>query len=198
MQLTRKKHIDIPFEYAPDSFRKIVIKDFERHKDRVPGLKPWLKSLPNKHREEVVDYLVKETDDVPVPEGKMMSWDNIRELKQQGFIIGSHSHTHPMLANLASDDDIRYELQTSAERIMKEAGHQAETISYPIGSFDNRVTRIASECGYKWGLAVKQRFFDYGKDDTMAIPRLELYEEPWLKVQMRRFGLISKLRAVWS
>ena len=107
-------------------------------------------------------------------------------------------YTGTMLTNLASDDDIRYELQTSAERIMKEAGHQAETISYPIGSFDNRVTRIASECGYKWGLAVKQRFFDYGKDDTMAIPRLELYEEPWLKVQMRRFGLISKLRAVWS
>jgi hypothetical protein len=70
-------------------------------------------------------------------------------------------------------------------------------ISYPIGSFDERVTRLATQAGYKYGLAVEQKFYRYQQDGLMAIPRVELYQEPWWKVSLRLNGVYQKAKQLW-
>jgi peptidoglycan/xylan/chitin deacetylase (PgdA/CDA1 family) len=134
---------------------------------------------------------------VPLPENKMMNWKDVRRLDSNGFIIGSHSHTHPMLASLQNESEISDELKISAQRIQQEVGKFPLTISYPIGSFDERVVGLAKKEGYQYGLAVKQQFFKHGKDDVFKIPRVELYQEPWWKVQMRMSGVYSRLKKIW-
>jgi len=133
---------------------------------------------------------------VPVPKGKMMNWQEVRQLANEGFIIGSHSHTHPMLASLQSEYEIAEELKVSGDKIKRELGSFPYTISYPIGSFDNRVTNIAKSQGYKYGLAVEQQFYKYDADNLYSIPRVELYQEPWWKVQMRMKGIYSAIKKI--
>jgi len=155
-----------------------------------------MKTLDNARRKSITGFILDECDDVPIPR-TMMSWNDIRQLQSAGFVMGSHSDTHPMMASLANEEDIINELRVSAARLKSETGITPVTISYPIGSYDERVIRNAKEEGYRYGLAVKQRFYNTEKDGLFEIPRVELYQEPWWKVKMRISGVYSTLKKVW-
>ena len=167
-------------------------------KTAVRKLKPLMKQLSNSNRVAVLNSILDQCKDVSLPENKMMSWQDIEQLKNAGFAIGSHSHTHPMLAALEDESEIVSELKLSAEIIEQKLGSMPLTISYPIGSLDERVVRLAGETGYQYGLAVEQRFFKTEQDDTMAIPRVELYQEPWWKVSARMNGVYQKVKQLWQ
>src|SRR5260221_13716476 len=119
-------------------------------------IKPWMKTLPNDQRLWVMEQFGK--NDKTAPKNLMMNWDDVRQLRDAGFAIGSHSHTHPMLANLVTEKDIEKELVTSAQRLESHLGFRPKTISYPIGSWDEREIKAAKNAGYRYGLAVEQKF----------------------------------------
>ena len=194
LQKTKQTSINIAFDYVPKRYQNNSLSDIKVAK----SIKIWLKSLPNKKRIESVAHILKQCEDVNPTLGKMMSWNDIRQLLGEGFEIGSHTHTHAMLALVESEDEIRNELGLSSQRIIEETGKKPLTISYPIGSYDERVIKIAKECGYKWGLAVEQKFFKYNVAETMAIPRMELYQEPIWKAYLRINGIYNRVRSLWS
>ncbi len=194
---TAKQVIELAFDFVPEKFRKLDIK----RNPLIKEIKPWMKKLSNPERLHIMQSILEQCNDVET-KGAMMSWDEIRQLKQHGFIIGSHSHTHPMLASLQNESEISDELRISAKRILEETGNLPQTISYPIGSFDDRVVRLSKENGYTYGLAVEQQFYrpdkdDIFKSDSYRIPRVELYQEPWWKVKMRISGVYSRLKKLW-
>jgi len=191
VQHTGRKTLELPFEYVPEP-----LKHLELASPGLKSLKPWMKHLPNARRLEIMDAVVEQCDDVLVPQHLMMSWEEIRQLQRAGFTIGSHSHTHPLLASLEDEKEIEQELNRSRQIIEQETGKTPLTISYPIGSFDQRVIRLSEQAGYQFGLAVEQVFFRPGKDPLMAIPRVELYQEPWWKTMFRISGLHQKLRRI--
>ncbi len=156
-----------------------------------------MKQLSNSDRVQVLNSILKQCNDVPSPQNKMMSWSDIRQLAAEGFHIGSHSHTHPMLAALEDEKEISSELNISFSEIKAHTGKAPVTISYPIGSFDDRVLRLAAEAGYKYGLAVEQKFYRLPADNIMAIPRVELYQEPWWKVNLRVTGIFQRAKQLW-
>ncbi len=194
---TRKQHIELNHDFVPGPFKSIPLQLNDQPNPLVKEVKPWLKKLTNPQRLSVIETILSQCNDVEMPGKKMMNWNDIRELDQGGFIIGSHSHTHPLLASLQNESEIRDELKISAQRILKELGKFPKTISYPIGSFDERVARLSQAEGYHYGLAVDQQFFKFGKDDLFKIPRVELYQEPWWKVQLRMRGIYSRLKKIW-
>jgi peptidoglycan/xylan/chitin deacetylase (PgdA/CDA1 family) len=193
LQQTRIPVLTLDFSEIPEELKKIALVD----KALLRKIKPWMKQLPNGQRVRALDSILQQCTDVPVPENKMMSWSDIRHLQQDGFYIGSHSHTHPMLAALEDEKEIKEELGHSASIIQQKLGRAPLTISYPIGSFDERVIRLAGETGYQFGLAVEQRFFQSGRDPLLAIPRVELYQEPSWKVSLRINGLYHKAKQLW-
>ncbi|HET6996133.1 MAG TPA: polysaccharide deacetylase family protein [Chitinophagaceae bacterium] len=193
MQQARIPSLILDFDQTPEELKKITLTD----KPSLRKIKIWMKRLPNAQRVQVLNSILQQCNDVPVPQNKMMSWTDIRHLQQDGFYIGSHSHTHPMLAALEDEKEIKEELGHSASIIQQKLGIAPLTISYPIGSFDERVTRLAAETGYQYGLAVEQRFFQSGRDSLMTIPRVELHQEPSWKVSLRMNGLYNKTRRLW-
>jgi peptidoglycan/xylan/chitin deacetylase (PgdA/CDA1 family) len=128
------------------------------------------------------------------PHKMMMNWSEVKELQDAGFYIGSHSHTHPMLASLTNEEEIENELTISSARIQEKLGQIPATISYPIGSWDERVINAAARSGYRNGLAVEQRFYKPDTDNILAIPRVELYNEPWWKARLRISGLYQTVK----
>jgi len=192
-QRTKNETIYFHPLYVPDDFKKISLND----KSKISKIKPWMKKLSNTMRVEIVSNILDQCKDVKLPDNKMMSWDDVRQLKVAGFTIGSHSHTHPMLAALESEKEIEDELHISAAILQKELGEKPLTISYPIGSFDERVIQLSKSAGYQFGLAVKQKAFNYAEDSLLTIPRIELYQESWWKVQLRINGMFEKLKTIW-
>lgn len=184
---TTKKSIELSGEFVPEKFKKLDLIINGRSNPMVKDVKPWMKKLSNQQRILIMQSVLQQCNDVQTP-GKMMSWDDIRQLNRQGFIIGSHSHTHPMLASLQNESEITDELSISGARIRQETGNFPKAISYPIGSFDDRVVNLSKANGYKYGLAVEQQFYRPGNEDLFKIPRVELYQESWWKVKMRISG----------
>lgn len=190
---TRKERIELEYEFVPDKFRAFALSSSA---SLVKEVKPWLKKLSNVNRLLVLEGIFRQCDDVPVPAGKMMNWEEVRQLANAGFIIGSHSHTHPMLASLQNENEIAEELKISGDKIKNELGSFPYSISYPIGSFDQRVISIARSQGYKYGLAVEQQFYKSDAQNLYQIPRVELYQEPWWKVQLRMKGIYSRIKKI--
>ena len=196
-QQTNKKIIDLDYDFVPTKFKNIPLQHITPDEQIIKDIKIWLKKISNQQRLLILKEISEQCNDVPIPENKMMSWNDIRQLRQDGFIIGSHSHTHPLLANLEQEEEISAELKVSAQKINQQTGKWPQTISYPVGNFDERVVRLSKEAGYQYGLAVGQQFFKTGKDDNFKIPRAELHQEPAWKVQIRINGIYSLVKRIW-
>jgi peptidoglycan/xylan/chitin deacetylase (PgdA/CDA1 family) len=193
LQQTKTSTINLYLDNIPEELKQVEVAD----KTKISRIKPWMKKLSNSSRVVIVNSILNQCQDVQLPENKMMNWEDLRQLKEAGFTIGSHSHTHPMLAALESEKEIEEELSVSAGIIRDKLGERPLTISYPIGSFDERVIRLSLETGYHWGLGVEQRVYRHGQDPLMAIPRIELYQEPWWKVRLRTNNLFQQVKRAW-
>ena len=195
-QKTKKEKLELSYEFVPEKFKSVCLNNECEQNPMIKEVKPWLKRLSNPQRVLIVQSLLDQCDDVPIPGNKMMGWKDVCQLAAEGFIIGSHSHTHPLLASLQSETEIADELRISGKRIQEETGKFPLTISYPNGSFDERVIRLSANEGYKYGQAVEQKFFDTAKINDFKIPRVELYQEPWWKVRMRISGMYGRIKKI--
>jgi len=136
-QNTQKKAIDLRFDFLPEELR---VNSLESNTERlmyVSRLKPFLKKISSQNRKQVLDVVNYYYDDIKLPT-LMMDWTDLRLLKEQGHYIGSHSQTHDMLGTINDADVVFNELIKSAEEIKKNLGHFPATISYPVGSYNDR------------------------------------------------------------
>lgn len=188
------KKLKLENDFVPVFLRDLQWTNLEEAKELGRKVKPWMKTLPNPQRLWIMRQIESQNKGQEVTRKLMMDWNEVRELQNAGFYISSHSHTHPMLANLVDETEIKDELELSAKKIKENLGHDPLTISYPIGSWDERVTRAAANAGYRYGLAVEQRFYKPESDNIMTIPRVELYNEFWWKSRMRISGLYQTVK----
>lgn len=157
-------------------------------------LKPKLKSLAYQKRVDILRSIDIQFDDVELPRNNYHTWSELKTLINEGVFISSHTISHPMLGLIESEELIKHELFGSAQRIQEELGFFPKTISYPVGSYDERVQRIARDVGFIYGLAVDQRSFNPDSDSFFSIPRIELYNEPLWKSILREKEVIQKVK----
>jgi peptidoglycan/xylan/chitin deacetylase (PgdA/CDA1 family) len=185
--------VDIHFDFIPEIYHIQSFSTPAKKLEYAQKLKPILKQISNRSRQVFLDHLQKAFYDVEMP-AMMMSWKDINELKNSGHQVGSHSVSHPMFENIDDEQELFAELNNSALTIEKETGVFPLTISYPIGSYTPLVIDLAKKVGYKKGLAVKQKIYQYGLDNDFEIPRMELYNESWWKTRLRLNNSIEKIK----
>lgn len=194
-QHTKHSRIDLNYDFLAPELRVSELKTKEERIAYVKKLKPFLKNISHANRTEVLENVVKSFSDAELPK-LMMNWDDLKQLHQAGHYIGSHTVTHCMLGTMDNLDEIRYELQHSAQSIQEYLGYFPVTISYPVGSFNETTKRLSKEAGYEIGLAVKQNTYDPQKDDVFEIPRIELYNEPWWKTRLRITNTLENIKTL--
>jgi peptidoglycan/xylan/chitin deacetylase (PgdA/CDA1 family) len=155
--------------------------------------KPYLKTITNVHRVELYKQVLESLNDVEIPRNLIMNWKEVKEIKDNGVLIGSHSMTHPVLSNLEHELDIINEIKGSKEMIAKHLGSSPITISYPLGGYNEFIKQKAIEYGYKIGLAVNNTMYNSRIHDFFEIPRIELYHENFIKTRLRTSGIISTI-----
>jgi peptidoglycan/xylan/chitin deacetylase (PgdA/CDA1 family) len=109
-----------------------------------------------------------------IDQNGMLTWDQVRELDRAGLVIASHTLTHPWLPDL-SEEELWCELCASKQKLEAEVGHAVTAVAYPYGAFNERVKRVACECGYTaaYSTAPGRRIVD---DDPLAIKRVTVTE----------------------
>lgn len=194
-QNTNISKLNLNFDFLTDEFRIENLSTLEERIQFVKKLKPFLKKLSDEKRNLVLQKISETYHDTQIPE-LMMNWDDVRELKNQGHYIGSHTVSHCMLGTMMDENEIRKELLDSANRIKTELGYFPLTISYPIGSFNDTTKRLSKEVGYKIGLAVGQDVFNPKNDDIFEVKRIELYNESWFKTRLRISNQLENFKSL--
>jgi peptidoglycan/xylan/chitin deacetylase (PgdA/CDA1 family) len=83
--------------------------------------------------------------------GRPLTWAEVQALHRSGVAIGSHTHTHPRLAQL-SDESMRDEIRRSRDLIAEHVGRPPEAFAYPFGSFgtfDARTRAVLAAHGFR-------------------------------------------------
>jgi peptidoglycan/xylan/chitin deacetylase (PgdA/CDA1 family) len=103
-----------------------------------------------------------------------LTWEEVSEIREAGMDIGSHTLTHPNLAEL--DDDVTLlELRDSKRSLEDHLGEEIDSVAYPYGIPGPHVTArsvaIARRCGYRTGMSILYRAV-HRQDDPLNIPRI--------------------------
>jgi peptidoglycan/xylan/chitin deacetylase (PgdA/CDA1 family) len=79
---------------------------------------------------------------------KHLDLRELKELRDRGFMIGSHTRTHPDLTRI-SPDQTRDEILGSKSELEDALGSEVKYISFPFGRHTTRTVDLSLECGYE-------------------------------------------------
>jgi peptidoglycan/xylan/chitin deacetylase (PgdA/CDA1 family) len=190
---SKKLQLNLDSNLLPDSLKQFNISDDRSRIAFAKQLKPFLKTVPNNVRIHLCNQVLASLNDVQPPTDLMMNWKELKEIKNEGVEIGSHTKSHPLLNKLDQESEIICELKESGALIASHLGSFPFTISYPIGGYNASVKKLAAQSGYKMGLAVNQQPYTIQMQDIFEIPRMELYNESMFKTRLRISGMVSRI-----
>ena len=128
---------------------------------------------------------------------KALTWDHLRELKREGFYIGSHSIAHSDLSKQKNNENgdaylarLKREVFRSKAIIDEKLNQDTLIFSYPFGRRNQTVVSMSRQAGYKIAVTV-----DRGGNPFFADPFL-IKRDQILKRDMKRF--ISRLKTFQS
>ena len=107
-----------------------------------------------------------------IPSLKLLNWEQIREMDEDGIEFGAHSVSHPRLDRL-SQVEVEIELTESKLEIEQHLGHEVEVFAYPYGSYDTYVQELAAQiflgaCGTELGYVNTE-------SDPFTLNRIDVY-----------------------
>jgi peptidoglycan/xylan/chitin deacetylase (PgdA/CDA1 family) len=95
------------------------------------------------------------TDPVGETAGQYMSWDQIRELHEDGVTIANHTQDHahmPRRRDGESEaqwrDRMAQNIQQAEQKILEEVGVSHKLFAYPYGEYDNELADLVGELGF--------------------------------------------------
>jgi peptidoglycan/xylan/chitin deacetylase (PgdA/CDA1 family) len=104
--------------------------------------------------------------------GRLMTWDEIRQIHRQGHEIGSHSLTHALMPQ-CNDQELSDETVKSKHRLETELNTEITSFCYPNGDFDARSVMAVHRAGYlnavttQWGKnQLEQPYFQLNRCDV--------------------------------
>ncbi len=112
---------------------------------------------------------------------EVLSWDELRELRDAGWTIGSHTRTHSRMSwRLYDEDATAYErrlddeVARSREILEGKLGIRITDFAFPYGETTPDARQAVARAGYERAFTVSEKVAWDG--DALAIPRLDAME----------------------
>jgi len=88
-------------------------------------------------------------------DAELMTWDHLREVSRNAVAIGSHTHSHSVLAglDLAAQKE---ELRVSKALLERNLGVEVRSLAYPVGLYEHfhvESKELARQCGYQFAFS---------------------------------------------
>ena len=145
---------------------------------------------------EPMRWLASEAEPLAAEELRPLSWDQLSELREAGWEIGSHSRTHRLLVDLP-DEELADEIVGSRRDIVEHVG-SCSSFSYPWGIFDQRVLAATRGAGYLAASGLAGRFHH---DNPLAVPRFAISStDDELRFRLKTSATVSMMRGtrIWD
>lgn len=126
-----------------------------------------------------------------------LDWDELRELADSGWEVGSHTCSHPRLTQMP-DDRLAAELTESRATLERHLDRPCRSIAYPFGDVDERVINATRDAGYTAGAALPARFY---QPRRLSWPRVGIYRaDNGVPFTLKVSPAVRRLRrsAAWS
>lgn len=115
-----------------------------------------------------------EVEPAKAPHGFMLTWDQVRALKQAGHIVGAHTLSHPNVAQV-SQSEAHAEIVGSKETVDREMGEPTEHFSYPHPALNPQwsmqTLEITRKAGFKSAVLTTRGRVRAG-DEPLALKRI--------------------------
>jgi peptidoglycan/xylan/chitin deacetylase (PgdA/CDA1 family) len=182
-------------ETSQDLPEKLIVINFDdTYKSVYDNAFPIMKEFGFKGVLFVVsDYIGKRNDWEAYPIQRQhyhANKEEISEMLQYGFEIGSHCKTHQFLPHL-SREDIKSELQESKQFLENIFKTEIVTCCYPYGGCSDKVVGIAKSLDYKYGTGNIK--FLSNNTNPLCLQRRSIYSSDLLSVFYDKITTTSKL-----
>ncbi len=132
---------------------------------------------------------------------KLMGWDHLQSVKEEGWEVGCHSLTHPMLTEL-NHSGVDNEVKVSSE-ILKAHGISAKVFAVPYGEYNASIRQVVSKY-YKamrtsvWGFNFPDKLDQYELKTMWAVSDTSLDDmKSWInELRKNRSWLIVLMHHV--
>jgi len=104
----------------------------------------------------------------------MITTDQVKELIQSGWEIGSHSKTHAHLP--AAGTDLAQEIRMSKLDMEKLLGVKINSFAYPFGEINDEVIRLTSAYGFTSGVGLSESV-THGRNTIYYLSRIEIQND---------------------
>ncbi len=111
------------------------------------------------------------------PHAAVMSWSDVRRIRDLGMSIGCHTVTHPDLTKLGADA-LAAELSHSKRRIEEETGHPCLDFCYPFGSYSEPVVAAVRAAGFRSAVTTDGPGWNAAGSDPHLLRRFPLSGVP--------------------
>jgi peptidoglycan/xylan/chitin deacetylase (PgdA/CDA1 family) len=124
-----------------------------------------------------------------LPQRELLGWDELREMRNRGISLGSHTLTHPRLPEI-SPGELSRELEESRKILEDGFGHPVTQFAYPFGQFNEAVRAATERAGYRVACSTRSGFNKPGAD-RFTLQRIEVYGHDtfWMFTQKLKFGM---------
>jgi len=145
----------LKFQTTNGEFTYLLNSEAEREL-AVRKIVQFIKSNNRDVRENTRAQLREQTADVPDFEAKaskvMLTWQQIREMNDNGMTIGGHTMTHLNLPNALADDAMN-EIENCKALLQEKTGSSVHHFSYPNGGpyayYNPDIKNMVKKAGYK-------------------------------------------------
>jgi peptidoglycan/xylan/chitin deacetylase (PgdA/CDA1 family) len=130
--------------------------------------------------------------------------NQVVELCELGFTIGSHGMSHVRFAQL-TPAELHYELAGSKERLENLLGKPVTALALPFGSYDDTVVAAAVAAGYRW---IMTSDFALAAAGSYVLPRLAILARQTTedfrgllthsRVRIARRRVVNAIRRRWN
>jgi peptidoglycan/xylan/chitin deacetylase (PgdA/CDA1 family)/CelD/BcsL family acetyltransferase involved in cellulose biosynthesis len=167
-------HVDLELDVP----RRLSLRTEEERLEANATVFAWLRTLSDADRQDRMREILQRLNAPTSPElrGRMLTWNQVRDMHGRGFDFGGHTVTHPFVSKL-TPERARWEIGECKRRIEQELQTPAEHFAYPNGrepDFEPWNKVLLAEAGYRaavstlWGV-------NYPGIDRMELRR----GQPW-------------------
>ncbi|MBF0510930.1 MAG: polysaccharide deacetylase family protein [Candidatus Omnitrophica bacterium] len=101
-----------------------------------------------------------------------LTWDEIKEMEQENFVIGSHTQHHVYLPK-ANLNALQEEIKGSKKVLEDRLGHPIDYFCYPVGGFTAQIKGLVKQAGYKAAVTTN-RGKDRFNQDLYELKRIRM------------------------
>ena len=138
---------------------------------------------------------------VGLPRSRMLTWNEVKELSENGVEVGSHTMTHPDLTKI-DIEAARNEIMDSKAAIEDALGRAVTTFAYPFGRYNAEVKDImkhtfTAACSTNLGKVSRDSdIFSLNRIDCYYLRNQKLFDSVstsgfdhylWVRQSMRKF-----------